>query len=64
MRTAGFIARYLAQIWKHHFRSFGSKRPDPPLSNRRIGTCHNAVFRARHDQLTNTLARTKRGFFY
>jgi hypothetical protein len=24
MRTAGFITRYLAQIWKHHFRSFGS----------------------------------------
>jgi hypothetical protein len=26
------------------------KRPDPPLSNRRVGTCHDATGAARHDR--------------
>jgi hypothetical protein len=27
-----------------------SERPDPPLSNRRVGTCHDATGVARHDR--------------
>ena len=32
------------------------KRPDPPLSNRRAGTCHDATGVVRHDHLTNAMA--------
>jgi hypothetical protein len=32
---------HFALIWK---------RPDPPLSNRRVGTCHDATGVARRDQ--------------
>jgi hypothetical protein len=39
MRMAGFITRYLLKSGSTIFVPFGFKRPDPPLSNRRVGTC-------------------------
>jgi hypothetical protein len=50
MRMAGFITRYLAQIWKHHFRSFGSKRPDPRC---RIDGSGLAITRSSERVMTN-----------
>ena len=50
MRMAGFIARYLLKSGSTIFVPFGFKRPDPPLSNRRVGTCHNAGCWPRHGQ--------------
>jgi hypothetical protein len=37
MRMAGFITRYLLKSGSTIFVPFGFKRPDPPLSNRRVG---------------------------